>query len=69
MYYIYWASLMAQMVKESACNGWGTQVQSRGQEDPLERKWQPTPVFLPGKSRGLEPGSLQSMGLQRVGHN
>ena len=25
-----------------------TQVQSLGQEDPLERrKWQPTPVFLP----------------------
>ena len=26
-------------------------VQSLGQEDPLE-KWQPTPVFLPGKSHG-----------------
>ena len=23
-----------------------------GQEDPLERKWQPTLVFLPGKSPG-----------------
>ena len=21
-------------------------------EDPLKRQWQPTPVFLPGKSRG-----------------
>ena len=29
-----------------------TQVQSLGPEDPLERKWQPTPVFLPGKSHG-----------------
>ena len=23
-----------------------------GQEDPLRRKWQPTPVFLPEKSHG-----------------
>ena len=32
------------------------------------RKWQPTPVLLPGKYHGLrgslEPGRLQSMGLQ-----
>ena len=28
------------------------QVQFLGQENPLERKWQPTPVFLPGKSYG-----------------
>ena len=27
-------------------------VQSLGQEDPLEREWQPTPVFLPGESHG-----------------
>ena len=34
------------------------------------RKWQPTPVFLPGKSHGQrEPGGLQSMGSQNVGHN
>ena len=28
------------------------QVQSLGQEDPLEKEWKPTPVFLPGKSLG-----------------
>ena len=28
------------------------QIQSLGWEDPLERKWQPTPVFLPGESHG-----------------
>ena len=28
------------------------QVQSLGGEDVLEEVWQPTPVFLPGKSRG-----------------
>ena len=25
---------------------------SLGQEDPLQKEWQPTPVFLPGKSHG-----------------
>ena len=34
------------------------------------RAWQPTPVFLSGKSLWTEePGRLQSMGLQRVGHD
>ena len=28
------------------------QVQSLDQEDPWRRKWQPTPVFLMGKSQG-----------------
>ena len=32
---------------------------------PWSKKWQPTPVFLPGKFRGQEPGGLQFMGLQR----
>ena len=27
-----------------------TWVRSLGQEDPWRRKWQPTPVFLPGES-------------------
>ena len=30
-----------------------TQVRSLGRADPLEKKWQPTPVFLPGKFHGL----------------
>ena len=33
------------------------------------RKWQPTPVFLPGESQGQEPGGLPSMGSHRVGYN
>ena len=38
------------------------------------RKWQPTPVFLPGESQGRipgtgEPGGLPSMGSHRVGHD
>ena len=30
------------------------------------RKWQPTPVFLPGESQGREPGGLPSMGSHSV---
>ena len=31
------------------------------------RKWQPTPVFLPGESQWIEePGGLQSMGSQEL---
>ena len=44
------------------------QVPSLG-EDPLEEGMQPTPVSLPGESPWTEePGGLQSMGAQRVGH-
>ena len=31
---------------------WETQVQSLGWEDPLEREWLPTLVFLPGEFHG-----------------
>ena len=44
-----------------------TWVQSPGQEDtPWRRKWQPTPVFLPGKSHGQR---TTVNGITRVGHN
>ena len=34
------------------------------------RKWQPTPILLPGESQGQrEPSGLLSMGLHRVGHD
>ena len=33
------------------------------------RQWHPTPVLLPGNPIEEEPGRLQSMGLQRVGHD
>ena len=37
---------------------------------PWRRAWQPTPVFLPGESSWTEElGRLQSMRLQRVGHD
>ena len=33
------------------------------------RKWQPTPVFLPGESQEWDPGGLRSMGSHRVRHD
>ena len=34
------------------------------------RAWQPTPVFLPGESPWTEePGGIQSIVSQRVGHD
>ena len=60
--------------KESACKA-GDLVSIPGLGRPrrniLWRKsWQPTPVFLPGKSLWIEvPGGLQSTGSQRVGHD
>ena len=44
-----------------------TWVRSLGWKDPLEEKWGPTPVFLPGESPWAEePGELNSVGSQRV---
>ena len=40
------ASLVAQMVKNLPAVQ-ETWVWSLGQEDPLEKEWQPTPAFLP----------------------
>ena len=34
-----------------------------------KRKWQLTPVFLPGESQRQEPGRLPCMGSHRVGHD
>ena len=66
---ISWASLAAQMVKNLPST-WETQVRSLGREYPLEKEWQPTLVFLPGKSQGQ--GSLAGYswwGSQRVGYD
>ena len=46
-----------------------SQVPSLGWEDPLEKECLPTPVFLPGDSKGREPGGLQSTGSQRAGQD
>ena len=60
---IVWASQVVLVVKNQPVNA--GDVRSSG-----GRKWQPSPVFLPGESygqRGLV--GLQSMGSQRLGHN
>ena len=36
---------------------------------PWRRKWQPTPVFLPGKSHGQRSLEATVRGSQRVGHD
>ena len=38
--------------KESACQCWRHGLDPRVGKIPWRRKWQPTPVFLPGKSHG-----------------
>ena len=45
------ASFGAQIVKNLPTMQ-ETWIQSLGQEDPLEKEWQPTPVFLPEESHG-----------------
>ena len=47
-----------------------TRVQSLGQEDPLEKGTSAFTSILAWRiSQTGEPGGLQFMGLQRVGHN
>ena len=53
--------------KESACR-----CRSRGFDPwvPWRRKWQPTPVFLPGESHGQRSlAGYSSWGRKRVGHD
>ena len=75
------ASLVAQRIKRPPAMQ-ETQVQSLGWEDPLEKAmathssilawkipWQPTPVFLPGKSHGGRSLAGYSLWGCRVGHD
>ena len=46
------------------------QVRSLGREDPLEKKWQPTPVFLAWEFPGQRSLADYSLGrLQKVRHD
>ena len=49
-----WASLVAQLVNNPPAMQ-ETPVQSLGWEDPLEKGWLPTLVFLPGECHGQKP--------------
>ena len=46
-----------------------TQVQFLGWEDPWRRKWQPTPIFLPGESHGQRSLVSYSPWVMRVRHD
>ena len=60
---------MAQTVK-SLREMQETQVQSLGKEDPLEKEMATHSSILAYKIPWTEePGGLQSIGLQRVGHD
>ena len=45
------------------------QVQSLGQEDPLEKEMGTHYSILAWRIPWTEPGGIQSKGLQRVGHD
>jgi len=63
------ASLVAQLVKNLPAVQ-ETWIQSLGWEDPLEKEMVTHSSILAWKiSWTEEPGGLQSMGLQRVGHD
>ena len=62
-------SLVTQMLKRLPTM-WETQVQSLGWEDPLEKEIATHSSILPWTIPWREePGRLQSMGSQRVGHD
>ena len=64
-----WGSLVAQMVKNLPAM-WETWVRSLGWKDPLEKEMATHSSIIAWKiSWTEEPGELQSLGSQRVGHN
>ena len=64
-----WASLVAQKVKNLPAVQ-ETQVQSLDQKDPLEKGMATHSSILAWRIPWTEePGGLQSIGLQRVGHD
>ena len=64
-----WASLVAQLVKNPPAM-WETWVLSLGWKDPLEKGSPTQASILAWRIPWTEePGGLQSMGSQRVGHD
>ena len=64
-----WASLVAQLVKNRPAM-WENWVPSLHWEDPLEKGKATHPSILAWRIPCTEePGGLQSMGSQRVGHD
>ena len=64
-----WTSLVAQTLRNLPVTQ-ETPVQSLGQKDPLEKEMATHSSILAWKIQWMEePGRLQSMGSQRVGHD
>ena len=64
-----WTSLVAQTIKHLSTM-WETWVRSLGREDPLEKEMAIHSRTIAWKIPWTEePGRLQSMGSQRVGHD
>ena len=64
-----WPKQEAQRLKRLP-GMWETWVRSLGQEDPLEKAMAPYSTTLAWRIPWTEePGRLQSMGSQRVGHD
>ena len=62
-------SLVTQIVKHLPAV-WETGFDPWVRKIPWRKKWQPTPVLLPGKSHGRRSlARLQSMGSLGVGHD
>ena len=67
--YLYWVSLVAQIVKKPSAMQ-ATWVQSLGWEDILEKEMATHSSILAWRIPWTEePGGLQSRRLQRVGHD
>ena len=67
--FLLWASLVVQLVKNLPAVQ-ETWVLSLGWEDPLEKEMATYSSILAWRISWTEElGGLQSMGLQRVGHN
>ena len=65
---MYWASPVAQLVKNMPAMQ-ETWVQSLGREDPLEKGMATHSSILAWRiPRAEEPGRLETMGSQRIGH-
>ena len=69
VYLTFWASLVVQTVKSLPAMQ-ETWVRSLDQEDPLEKGIAPHSRILAWRIPWIDgPGGLQSMRLQRVGHD
>ena len=67
--HLYFYTLVAQRLKHLPAM-WETWVRSLGWEDPLEKEMATHSSILAWRIPWMEePGGLQFMGLQRVGHN